>query len=397
MRNFILYKLEFLIMRWKSLLAALFLLCFCVQTKAQSYFEPFVGWTFDESLEPQYWYGTSYQATYGYFPTAMLYANGNYGSSQFATVTTSNYAQMLKNDWVGTEIADPRPTPFDGYCLGFKHPNSAGRSFVLATPTSLYSNLKLRFAVTRSATGFKKMTFSWSLTGDRYSYQTIASKPVDALDFEEFEIDLSRISQLENQAMVFIAITIDSIGSTAYQGNIKFDNITLCGSKCEDVLEIHDSLFSGDSYTDYGFNLLNLTGDGDYLYTRRVHFDYTCDSVYKLFVHLTDTNTYVDPVDTTENPDDVRIPNFDGGHLVKVYPNPFSNVLHIEPAEDGQLFSRVVVFNSIGMKMEDTRGWKSGPLSGDICVTSDWAPGLYFVHVFWQDGSSLINEVIKWW
>ena len=377
-----------------AFLLVVILLGLCAHNYAQTYSEPFVGWTFDESLEPQYWYGTTFSATYGYFPTARLYADGNYGSSQFATVTTSNYAQMMKNDWIGTEIADPRSTPFDGYCLGFKHPNSAGRSFVLATPTSLYSNLKLRFAVTRSNTGFKKMTFSWSLTGDRYSYQTIAVKPVDALDFEEFELDLRMCPEIENQPMVFLRITIDSIGSTAYQGNIKFDNITLVGSKCEDVFEIHDSLYSGDSYTDYGFNLQNLTGDGDFLYTRRVHFDYTCDSVYNLYVHLTDTNTYVDPTDTTDVPGDVRIPDLNNDHLAKVYPNPFSDVLHIEPAE-GQLFQRVVVFNSMGMKMHDSNGFGNDFLSGDICITSDWAPGLYFVQAFLKDGC-VIKEVVKW-
>lgn len=355
--------------------------------------EPFAGWTFDEPLEPNYWYGTSYAATYGYFPTAMLYADGSYGSSQFATVTTSNYAQMLKNDWLGTEIGDPRPEPFDGYCLGFKHPNSAGRNFVLAVPTTLYTDLTLRCAVTRSPTGFKKMTFAWSLTGGAYSYQTITSKPCDALDFEPFELNLRGLTQLENQPMIYLSITIDSIGSTAYQGNIKFDNIMLCGNKCADTASIYDSIYSGDAYTLHGFNMASVTGDGDYLYSRRVHFDQTCDSVYMLYLHLTDTTTHVIPEDTTDVDDTTALMDWLSDEAIEVYPNPFNQQLVLHPAE-GYRVNAVSVYNSIGAKMADVPSVK---LSNGTCVipATEWAPGVYFIHADIEGRGCVVKKVVK--
>ena len=70
--------------------------------------DAFTAWTFDDAYTPIYWYGTSYIAEYSDFTNTRLYADGTYGSSQFATVTTSNYAQMLKieelMDIIGVDI-----------------------------------------------------------------------------------------------------------------------------------------------------------------------------------------------------------------------------------------------------------------------------------------------------
>ena len=189
--------------------------------------EAFTSWTFDEAVEPQYWYGTSFIAEFGNFSNAVLYADGTHGSSQFATVTTTNYAQMLKNDWTGTVLGDTREEPFDGYCLGIKHPNSAGRRIVLSTPTTLYSKISLRYAVTRSNTGFKKMIFEWSTDGS--TYHLIQEKPCEPLDFEVQYLNMEDLTVLEDQPMIYLRITVDSILSTAYQGNIKFDNLTFMG------------------------------------------------------------------------------------------------------------------------------------------------------------------------
>ena len=268
--------------------------------------EAFTSWTFDEAVEPQYWYGTSFIAEFGNFSNAVLYADGTHGSSQFATVTTSNYAQMLKNDWTGTVLGDPREEPFDGYCLGIKHPNSAGRSIVLSTPTTLYTKISLRYAVTRSNTGFKKMTFSWSTDGS--TYHLIQEKPCEPLDFEVQFLNLEELTELENQPMVYLRITVDSILSTAYQGNIKFDNLTFMGSKCMDTLVLHDTIISGENYYENGFFLQGVYGDGEYLYQRRVRFVDQCDSLYQLLLYVNDTTTPVTPPD---DPDVVRqgLPN----------------------------------------------------------------------------------------
>lgn len=376
----------------KQIKAALFsalLALLLTNAVAQSTPEPFVAWTFDAVETPQYWYGTSYMANFGNFPTATLYADGNYGSSQFATVTTSNYAQMLKSDWLGTELGDPRPEAFDGYCLGFKHPNSAGRSFVLACPTTLYHNLSLRYAVTRSATGFKKMKFAWSLTGAYSSYQTIATKPCDALDFEVQELNLEGMTALEDQPMIYIRITIDSIGSTAYQGNIKFDNICLLGSKCMDTLHVQDTIISGENYYDYGFFLQNITGDGDYIYNRRVRFTDRCDSLYQLHLHVTDTTAHVIPTDTTTTDttevggDTTSIPLWISQPLIQVYPNPAYDHLTIT-VPDGLTIDGFSIYNSIGIKVFTTVTKTLGAFymcEDDFSFSiQDLEPGIYFLH-----------------
>lgn len=377
--------------------------------RAQPTPEPFAAWTFDVVEDPQYWYGTSFAVNFGNFPSAMLYADGTNGSSQFATVTTSNYAQMLKNDWLGTELGDPRDVPFDGYCLGFKHPNSAGRSFVIACPTTLYHSLSFRYAVTRSNTGFKKMTFAWSLTGAYSSYQTIATKPCDALDFEVEELNLENLTILEDQPIIYLRITIDSIGSTAYQGNIKFDNLCLLGTKCMDTLALFDTIISGENYYENGYFLQHVTGDGDYLYNRRVRFADRCDSLYQLNLHVIDTTTPITPPDTTDIGGDTTDINGDTNAIlqwpmsqVKIFPNPATDIVSIDIPESA-LISNLVVYNSIGTKMYSTSAFPENPSMGDVYLPltrrqmqmdiSDWEPGIYFFHFTGWGGGTL--KVVK--
>lgn len=376
------------------------------EIKAQTAAEVISAWTFDALHDPQYWYGTSCAADFGHFPEAMLYANGTHGSSQFATVTTSNYAQMLKFDWVGTELGDPRSEPFNGYCLGIKHPNSSGRSFVIACPTTLYHNLRLRYAVTRSNTGFKKMTFAWSLTGTSGSYQVFAQKPCDALDFEVQEVIFEHFTQLEDQPMIYLRITVDSISSTAYQGNIKFDNICILGEKCIDTLHIYDTIISGDHYDANGFFYSRIDGEGDYTYERRIEFPDLCDSLYQLHLNVIDTTQVVpDEPDDPDDPNDTIIPGDDttnitafiASKMVKIYPNPFSDEIHIE-AQDGHHFSHIIVYNSLGQRVYDTQDHL---ISGDIYIantttlhTENWAPGIYYVVVLGESYGT--TKIIKW-
>lgn len=350
--------------------------------------EAFTSWTFDEAVAPQYWYGTSFVAEYGDFSNAILYADGTYGSSQFATVTTSNYAQMLKNDWAGTELGDPREDPYDGYCLGFKHPNSAHRSFVMSTPTTLYTSISLRYAITRSNTGFKKITFMWSTDGSNYHY--IQEKPCDALDFEVQTINLEHIAELENQPMVYIRVTIDSILSTAYQGNIKFDNLTFMGYKCMDTLVLHDTIFSGDNYYENGFTLQEVSGDGEYLYQRRIHFTNQCDSLYQLFLYVNDTTT---PPEPPVDPEDTVSVQEIASYTPNIYPNPFKDQLTLE-FDPPITANSIYIYNSVGQLVSNPLNHNISPLSGKFTIdTKHWPAGIYFVHI--TGPTPILQKVIK--
>lgn len=360
--------------------------------------EPFTSWTFDEAVEPQYWYGTSFMAEFGNFSNAVLYADGTHGSSQFATVTTTNYAQMLKNDWTGTVLGDPREEPYDGYCLGIKHPNSAGRRIVLSTPTTLYTKISLRYAVTRSNTGFKKMTFEWSTDGS--TYHLIQEKPCEPLDFEVQYLNMEDLTVLEDQPMIYLRITVDSILSTAYQGNIKFDNLTFMGSKCMDTLVLHDTIISGENYYENGFFLQGVYGDGEYLYQRRVRFVDQCDSLYQLLLYVNDTTTPPEPpVDPDDPPTDtshISIPEIDL-HTPIIFPNPFSNQLTIR-SEESVPYKCIKIYNSIGELVYcDTPRPQGGipTLYRDYDInTEGWPTGIYFVHVD-AGKSSCVKKVVK--
>jgi len=356
--------------------------------------EPFTSWTFDEAEEPQYWYGTSFIAGFGNFSNAVLYADGTHGSSQFATVTTSNYAQMLKNDWTGTVLGDPRDEPFDGYCLGIKHPNSAGRRIVLSTPTTLYSKISLRYAVTRSNTGFKKMIFEWSTDGS--TYHLIQEKPCEPLDFEVQFLNMEDITVLEDQPMIYLRITVDSILSTAYQGNIKFDNLTFMGSKCMDTLVLHDTIISGENYYENGFFLQGVYGDGEYLYQRRVRFVDQCDSLYQLMLYVDDTTTVI-PDDPEDPPIDTTGIHDLTFHTPTIFPNPFDNQLTIRP-EGSLLYHSIKIYNSIGeLVFSDIARPREGiaSLYGDYTInTTGWNSGIYFVHID-AGTSSCMKKVVK--
>ena len=360
--------------------------------------EPFTSWTFDEAEEPQYWYGTSFIAGFGNFSNAVLYADGTHGSSQFATVTTTNYAQMLKNDWTGTVLGDPREEPFDGYCLGIKHPNSCGRSFVMSTPTTLYTKISLRYAVTRSNTGFKKMTFAWSTDGS--TYHLIQEKPCEPLDFEVQFLNLEELTELENQPMIYLRITVDSILSTAYQGNIKFDNLTFMGSKCMDTLVLHDTIISGENYYENGFFLQGVYGDGEYLYQRRVRFVDQCDSLYQLLLYVNDTTTPVTPPDDPDDPptdtSHISIPEIEL-HTPIIFPNPFNGQLTIR-SEESVPYHSIKIYNSIGELVYcDTPRPQGGipTLYKDYTInTEGWPAGIYFVHVD-AGKSSCVKKVVK--
>ena len=357
--------------------------------------DAFTAWTFDDAYTPIYWYGTSYIAEYSDFTNTRLYADGTYGSSQFATVTTSNYAQMLKIDWTGTELGDTRQTPYAGYCLGFKHPISNGRSFVLSTPTSNYSKISLSYAVTRSTTGFKKISFYWSTDGSIYNF--IKEIPCDALNFELQTLDLAGIPDLDDKPMIYIRVQIHDILSTAYQGNIKFDNLTFMGYKCMDTLMIHDTIFSGDNYYKYGFHLEEVYGNEEYLYERRVHYINQCDSMYQLFLYVNDTTppptppTPQDPpTDTTETQDSVSVHDISLSIPV-IYPNPFKDQLTIQFSEQNTARS-ISIYNSVGQLI--SAPLNSGTLPKKFTIeTSQWPAGIYFIHI--EGDIPIVQKVIK--
>lgn len=374
--------------------------------------EPFVGWTFDD-IEFQYPYSSYYYlpANYGNTNNAMLYMNGSYGSSYFTTTTSPI---TLEVSWTGTAVGDPRPSPVPGLCVGFKHPNASGKSIVLKFPTTFYSDLSLRFAKCRSNTGFRQLTYEWSLDGSNYT--TFAAKPMDTTAFILEDLNLTHIPQLENQPQVFIRVTFSNIASTAYQGNIKFDNFCVYGTKCADSLVLYDTLYAGDTYQQYGFDLPHLAGDGDFQFENRVRFTDRCDSLYLLNLHLIDTNSYVDTTEVEDTVSTESAPDFFRlySNQIKVYPNPMNDWVYLEfPWNWDRVWESiqgVLVYNQLGQIVPVLYNLKFAMVTTFGCTVmsekllssckievqflEDEEPGIYFIHVKTTQGG-FVKKVIR--
>ena len=264
----------------------------------------------------------------------------------------------------------------------------------MSTPTTLYTKISLRYAVTRSNTGFKKMTFAWSTDGS--TYHLIQEKPCEPLDFEVQFLNLEELTELENQPMVYLRITVDSILSTAYQGNIKFDNLTFMGSKCMDTLVLHDTIISGENYYENGFFLQGVYGDGEYLYQRRVRFVDQCDSLYQLLLYVNDTTTPVTPPDDPEDTSHISIPEIDL-HTPIIFPNPFNDQLTIR-SEESVPYHSIKIYNSIGELVYCDTPRPQGAIISlyrDYTIdTGGWPAGIYFVHID-AGKSSCVKKVVK--
>ncbi len=377
--------------------APLLVLFFSCQNLSAQHRECFVGWTFDVSQTPQYWNRMTYAPTVGYYHDAMLYADGTHGSSQFVTLSgIDNYPQMLVNGWVGTTLGDPRPAPYDGYCLGFKHPNSANRSFVLATPTTYYHKLALKFAVTRSNTGFRQMNFTYSLDGSTYQQLDARAIPDNQTDFEMVEIDMSLFPQLENQPMVYLRVTISNISSTAYSGNIKFDNICFYGDKCVDTTVIHDTAYCGSPYIANGFFLPEITEEGDFVYENITHIADGCDSMCALHLNVIDTTPPVIPEDTTHPTDTTAIAQWMSVESLSLFPNPASDVLRMNYAGKSPI-SSIIIYNEMGMKVyEVIVPAAESRISEWSFAIADWKKGTYFLYLQTTDNQRISKKFIKW-
>ncbi|MDR3047438.1 MAG: T9SS type A sorting domain-containing protein [Bacteroidales bacterium] len=153
--------------------------------------------------------------------TAFIYADGTHGSDELINVTPD--PQL--NTFNGVVINDPRPTTLAGKELAIANQTANGKSIVFTFSTLGYQDPVISFAVKRSATGFNSQLWSVSTDGINFT-------PATTLDLSDFtspsvirSIDLTPFDAIDNQAMVYVKLTV--FGSTSGAGNNRLDNIVV--------------------------------------------------------------------------------------------------------------------------------------------------------------------------
>ncbi|MEG1556257.1 MAG: endonuclease, partial [Bacteroidales bacterium] len=187
---------------------------------------PVVGWTFDIASTSK-----TMQAGFNLSNhNATLYCEGSYGSSVFL----NNQLQFYE----GSTIGDPRlANAIAGKSLAMIGEGTNTHKIVLKFSTLFYHPIMLTLASRKTTTGAQEHSWEWSLDGEHYNEiensQTIAS---GAQVFELKCLELSEISELNNQPEVFLRLTID--GAIGNNGNNRLDNIVVHGESSSPISSV---------------------------------------------------------------------------------------------------------------------------------------------------------------
>lgn len=153
---------------------------------------------------------------------AHLYANGKFGSSDYAV------PEQL-TAFSGTTIGDPRgEKAFSGASMAVQNKSANQQALVLKFSTKNYQHLKLSIVMWKTNAGFETHDWSWSTNGTDFNSFTFNSVPKLEKTYELKTMDLSMEESLDNQDSVYLRIRFD--GATAPNGNNRLDNIVISAS-----------------------------------------------------------------------------------------------------------------------------------------------------------------------
>lgn len=189
-------------------------------------------WTFDELPEKP-----NTPSVLTGLQSAVIYCNNEWGSSSFITETAGNELSALS----GTTLGDPRQTNgYAGKALAFSNLSANNKSFVLNFSTQGFYDISLAFALRRSGTGFKKLTWSWSIDG--VNYEPLQNGVLQIVGDGEYKIsglDLRHLSEVDNCENLYLRAQLS--GATSATGNLRIDNITVYGSDIATIEETEDA------------------------------------------------------------------------------------------------------------------------------------------------------------
>lgn len=189
-------------------------------------------WTFDELPEKP-----NTPSVLTGLQSAVIYCNNEWGSSSFITETAGNELSALS----GTTLGDPRQTNgYAGKALAFSNLSANNKSFVLNFSTQGFYDISLTFVLRRSGTGFKKLTWSWSIDG--VNYEPLQNGVLQIVGDGEYKIsglDLRHLSEVDNCENLYLRAQLS--GATSATGNLRIDNITVYGSDIATIEETEDA------------------------------------------------------------------------------------------------------------------------------------------------------------
>ena len=170
--------------------------------------------------------------------TAFIYANGEFGSSDF--INSGTNPQL--NSFTGNILNDPRTTPIASKDLGIANQTSNNQSVVFKLSTTGYANLVLTFACRGTATGFNSHVWAYSTNGTTFTdlpgNNTSSRESTYALK----TVDFTGFTAIDDQPVVYIRLTVD--GATSGSGNNRFDNIKIDASIAGPATQVANPTFN---------------------------------------------------------------------------------------------------------------------------------------------------------
>lgn len=194
------------------------------------------------------------------FPQSADVGEGILFLENFDNTTNSNGAYQYIQSFAGTTSNRLDGFPSGGSLspqVGAGNSNN-GMHIVLEVDTTGYQDIQLSWAQRGTSTGFTSRTVEWSVDGS--SYNTIAVDSGALGGWQTRSYDVSDVSELNDNSVVYFRITLD--GGSGTSGNNRFDNILVSGNLIDDVGRI--TVYNRDFSTNplqAGWREVNLSGN----------------------------------------------------------------------------------------------------------------------------------------
>lgn len=152
----------------------------------------------------------------GLMEDAVLYLNGTNGSSEWVSTELNSFGGSTVNLY-GDAVS--------GRDLALRNPSANNKSMVFKLSTTGFQGVIITYAYRRSGTGFNSC--EWSYSTDGVNFTTVETKTYTAgISPHQLEtVDMSGVTALNEQAVVYIRMTVN--GCTSSSGNNRIDNVQI--------------------------------------------------------------------------------------------------------------------------------------------------------------------------
>lgn len=145
--------------------------------------------------------------------TGTIYLDGTHGSSLWESTTSNPQLTMFGT----TDKA-----------LALANSSSNGFSLVILMATTDLENINIAFSTRGTGTGFNTHTWGYSTDGTTFTDLPGNNTAVTATSFTNKSVDFSSITAINDQATVYIRLTVD--GATTTGGNNRINDLVITGT-----------------------------------------------------------------------------------------------------------------------------------------------------------------------